>query len=389
MCLHPDVQAAMISEYFSSYSFKADNCKINTALIVSASLLQIETKTPEQIARSVLAKAMNRITGSMTLGAIYVAHLLLGRGDSYLSYKTQIVDFKAYVRWLCPDHAHHLFSTSASDGNVLHTMVVDANSNHVDLMTEVQSYKYRHPALSPLSPIELAMGFILDRHPKTFDRPLSLDPSHPKALTHGHKPRPRPVVPQFIANHPARPDDSAPPAEKEAYAAFALSVFYSNRLVEDLGEPGCTLWEKLQAWQEEKPRGDLDVFALRLLRNAECQAAAREVMSQNAKTLRMTRRQGKKPLQEDVGHESSDEDEGDGHAFKGRNDGLDEEFEMQVGGDPEEDQQQWLQMEDHLDASDQDMPNTVAYALQNFPQVQHADMSTEPSHIEVRIGRTS
>ncbi len=80
-----DVQGAMITEYyFSSYAFKAESVNINSALVVSANLLQVQTKTPKQNSRSFLARSMNRITGSMTLGAIYVAHLLLAPTSTYL-----------------------------------------------------------------------------------------------------------------------------------------------------------------------------------------------------------------------------------------------------------------------------------------------------------------
>ncbi len=77
-------------------------------------------------------------------------------------------------------------------------MVVETDSCHVALVTEVQAdHKFRNPApMPPLSPLELAMGFVLDRHPKAFPRPLTpLDSDHPQYLTHGHKRRPRPVVP--------------------------------------------------------------------------------------------------------------------------------------------------------------------------------------------------
>ncbi len=383
----------MITEYFSAYAFKADSININTALIVSANLLQNETKTPEQVSKSVLAKAMNRITGSMTLGAIYVAHLLLGRGDSYLSYKTQILDFKAYVRWLWPDHAHHLFSGSPSYGSTAHTLAVQSDSGQVILINEVQAYKFRNAALSPLSPMELTMEFVLERNPKKSPRPLTLMSDHPQCHTHSHKRRPNPLVAQFIANHPPRPDDNASNNEKEAYAAYALSVFYSDRMVQDLGELGCTLWEKLSAWALLKPRGDLDELALRMLGNAERQAAAREAMSRESTMLRMSRKEKKKAtagLDGDVGQDGSDEDDSDeeeerldrGRRHDGLDDGLDEEFEIRVGGDDAADAQLLQQHQDHLDSNEKS--SSVANALKNLPTICPESMSREPSCDMVR-----
>ena len=382
--LSAEIQGAMITEYFSSYAFKADCININTALFTSATLLQKQTKTPEQASKSVLARAMNRITGSMTLGAIYVAHLLLGRGDSYLSYKTQILDFKAYVRWLWPDHAHHLFSGSSSYGSTAHTMAVQSDSGQVVLVNEVQAYKFRNAALSPLSPMELAMGFVLERNPKNSPRPLSLKSEHPQCHTHSHKRRPNPVVAQFVANHPPRPADSASDNEKEAYAAYALSVFYSDRLVQDLGEMGGTLWEKLSAWALHRPRGDLDELGLGMLGNAELQAAARLAMSQESANLRMSRKMKKKatagPDADEEQDGSDEDDEEERHDKGGRNDGLDEEFE--VGGDAAADAQMLQQHQDHLDSDEG--PSSVAYALQNLPPICLENMSREASCDTVR-----
>lgn len=390
--MDPDIQAAMVTEYFSSYSFKADNIKVNSALIVAASLLQGETKTPKQVARSVLAKALNRITGSMTLGAIYVAHLLLGHGDSYISYQTQIVDFRAYVRAFYPSHAHRLFSSSPVAGETAHSVAINWEEGTAQLVTEVQTYKCRNGALGDLSPVELAMGFDLDRHPPTKTLPLDLHEDHPKASTHGHRRRPRPVLPQFISNLPPRPDDSSHDEDREAYAAYALALFYSDRRLGDLGEPGDTLWQQLQAWPIQKPRGPLDTFALRMLGNAERQAAAREAMSRNAHIMRMSRkadRKNKAPCAEEG--ESEEEGDSDDEGWKGRrgqrNDGLDDEFEIQIGGDLSADEQLREHMDDYLaktEAGKGPIVTTVDYAMQNLPKIDKEAFSKQAYPLRVR-----
>ena len=282
-------------EYTCSYSFKVDNTKINSATITSSCALQDLTKSPEQIARSVLSKAMNRINGSMTLGAIYVTHLIMGHGDSYLSYDTQIVNFNAYVRHLHPSHAERLFPNASSAGHLVQTLVTneDGSAGPVRFNNEVLTFIRRHPALHKLSPVELAMAFYLDRHPKKTPLPLCLDAAHPMATTHGHRKRSTFVLPQFVSDPPLRPADTAPLEDREAYAAYALTVFYSEHYIKDL--EGLNMWEQLRSWEDlaqqgNGPRGaDLDVFALRMLKNVETMAAARAVTRENNAVLKAAR----------------------------------------------------------------------------------------------------
>jgi len=274
-----------------------DNAKINTATITSSNVLQDLTKSPEQIARSVLSKAMNSINGSMTLGAIYVTHLLLGHGDSYLSYDTQIVNFVAYVRHFYPSHAGRLFP-DASTSHLTQQLTAPNNDDDADdgvmrFSNEVVNFVRRHPTLHKLSPLELAMTFQLRPNPKNKTHPLCLDPAHPLAATHGHQGRSRFVIPQFISYAPPRPPETAPLEDRVAYAAYALAVFYSEHFVKDLS--GSNLWEQLRSWEDlarqgQGPRGsDLDAFAFRMLKNVETMASAREAMKESSAILKASR----------------------------------------------------------------------------------------------------
>ena len=289
--LSPEVQAAICNEYTCSYSFKIDNILINIACIITASALQDLTKTPEQIARSVLAKAMNRIHGAMTMGAIYVSHLLLGHGDSYISYKTQIVNFIAYVRHFKPSHAQRLFP-DASSGQLIQRLTIDSEGS-AGFVNEVLTYVRRDPALYRLSPLEMAMCIQLAPHPKNKTTPFLLQLGHPMAVTHGVRPKTRFVLPQFLSDPPPRPADSAPVEDREDYAAYARSVFYSDKFLDRLEGP--TLWDQLLFWEDQTrqkkgPRGaELDAFALRMLKNVENMAAARLVSRKNRSVLRATR----------------------------------------------------------------------------------------------------
>ena len=296
----PDVQGAVVTEYTVKYSLKDDNTKRNDAFITSSFFLQDLTKTDDQRARSVLARAMNRITGSMTLGAIYVTHLLLGHGDSYLSYDTQIINFVAYVRHFYPAAADRLFPSSASS-QLMQRAAVNPEDGSICLVDEVMTFNLKNKAIASLSPVELAMTFQLTPHPESKPHPLQLDSTHPMAGTHGHRQRSKFVVPQFLTNPPPRPDSSAPLQDKEDYAAYALSVFFNNEYLSKL--PEGTLWEKLEAWREGRcrPRSavfpGLDEFAVRMLTNVENQAAARLVIRHDAAFLKASRAAAKAAAQ--------------------------------------------------------------------------------------------
>ncbi len=262
--------------------------------MASSGILQDLTKTPEQIARSVLAKAQNRINGSMTLGAIYVTHLIMGNGDSYCSFNTQVVNYVAYVQHFFPERANRLFPSYAS--KLYHRPVQDPDDESIYVFyNELDTYNLRSSSLQILSPLEYVMAVRLDKHPKTKPLPLMLDPAHPLARTHGLRPRTEStyVIPQFLHNAPRRPRPDAPSEEREDYAAYALTVFFSHACIPEL--QGLNLWDKLRAWeqgadtQRSKRIPNLDQFALRMLNNVETQAAARDEIKRDKATLRASR----------------------------------------------------------------------------------------------------
>jgi len=97
-----DIQAARIAEYIASYVFKADDVTSTANFIAAATaLMELRNKgvkTREQIAASVLSKVANAVNKSVTLGAVYVAHLMFGHADAILSYKPQVMNIASYVR---------------------------------------------------------------------------------------------------------------------------------------------------------------------------------------------------------------------------------------------------------------------------------------------------
>ena len=120
--------------------------QIQTRLFAVLKVLQDQTKTPYQIGRSVVIKvgdlfnvhynsrkvfyvlfykdnvnsafiqALNMCNGGVTYGAIMAMTILLGYGDSVISYKTQAYDMRAHTDGIFkdvvdPDH----------DGNLQYT----------------------------------------------------------------------------------------------------------------------------------------------------------------------------------------------------------------------------------------------------------------------------
>ena len=175
----------------------------------------------------------------------------------------------------------------------------DLDRDTIILVSEVDTYLKRNAALHHLSPVELSMGFYLDRHPKTFKLPLELQWDHPQSQTHGHRPRSdgktHPfVVPQFIMDAPVCPVPEASMEAKEDYASYALSVFFSFDFIPSLH--GDTMWEKLESWRRgQAPRDGavgikgLDAFAIRMLTNVENQAEARLTSKKDNARLKASR----------------------------------------------------------------------------------------------------
>jgi hypothetical protein len=128
--------------------------------------------------------------------------------------------------------------------------------------------------LDDWSPYEMAMAFVCCDDPYA-DLPISPVPGVSATKSYGHKPRRNKehdaaiAVPQMFAEPPARPADDAPFDVREAYAVFALATFFPyDRLMSSFPQSS-TYWAKLQAWEQLRPRGDKDDFAMRALGNVQ------------------------------------------------------------------------------------------------------------------------
>ena len=286
------VSAFLTTMYIHAYDFKADNVNITQPILMMSSILQDETKSQVQICRSVIAKAMNKVNGAMTYGSVFCSHLMQGYEGTVISYKTKVHDIRPFLAQFFPKWCVSQVRENGEKEQVqLQLEQDDMNACH--LVDDVLNYTHRHEALENLSPIEMTMAFIFDKADTKASKALLIQDGHPLAGSHGHKPRKTNVVPQFISNPPLRPKDNGERESQDSYAAFALSNFYSDRLIHLL--EGESLWDKYTYWRDNKPRNDLeevielDTLAFRMLDNAQGMAEARALKSKKGKFYRSQR----------------------------------------------------------------------------------------------------
>jgi hypothetical protein len=266
--------AAIATEYTHKYAFKADNTSINTKLLVMVERMSQNNLTADQISRSVVKKALNKITGSMTVGTQLAASHILGHGDHHISHKSKVHLFRQFENSVVAD--------GFDDDDVMLQMHL-GERGAVHMTSACVAYTNRNALLADWSPVELHMCFEL-----TKGGPFPLRDAHPLASTHGHAPRPRMVVPQFVQAPRVLPDGDADVSLRNDYGLFALSNFCSHDTLATL--TGGNYWDKYVHWAATKPRGDLDEFAMVVLGNLNLMATARLRMQQDARQCRAHRR---------------------------------------------------------------------------------------------------
>jgi hypothetical protein len=290
--------AAIATEYTHKYAFKADNTSINTKLLVMVERMSQCNLTEDQISRSVVKKALNKITGSMTVGTQLAASLILGHGDHHISHKPKVHLFRQFEKSVVAD--------GFDDEDVMLHMHLGQNGA-VHMTSDCVAYTHRNALLVDWSPVELHMCFELTR-----GGAFALRGAHPLASTHGHTPRPRMVVPQYVQPPRVRPDGDADVSLRNDYGLFALSNFCSHATLSTLD--GDSYWDKYIHWMTTKPRGDRDTFAMVVLDNINLTVTARLRMQQDARQCRAHRRLMKEQNAEagaDEPRKSWSDDEGD------------------------------------------------------------------------------
>ena len=279
----PIVGAALQSEYTTKYTTKPELSKINTATIMSAYLISRATKTAQQVATSIISKCLNTINGTITYPLVLLSTYLLGHGDHFMSHVTAVHSPYAFTVTLLP-----LSSARDLDGTTCEVVHQDPVSNDsgsvIHTLPPLDYYRARHQALSAWSPVEMVMAFKAGKAQTLPAKQLLLLDTHPLHLTHGHTPLAIECLPQLVSEPPSRPSSTAIPSECEAYAAFAISNFFSDWLFTELH--GANLWEKMLDWEARHPRGWPDRLAWRMLGNIQLRVRARLLMAEDAREVR-------------------------------------------------------------------------------------------------------
>jgi hypothetical protein len=284
---NPVLHSAMTSEYNTKYATKADNTHNNHAVLRKAAAIANGINSAQH-GRRILTRCLNAINSTITYPLVMTASYLLGHNDHYFTHKTAVHDTALFTAALSAP-------VSGQVVGVTHSMVADASQpGRVFAVTNLHDYHHRHPMLSQYSPVEITIMFTCVKATTVTSRVLLLQTPHPRSrgsAPFGHNPRATCCLPQYIREAPCRPADgeNATAADKEAYAAFALANFYSDRMFTAL--PGDTLWHKMVSWRSTRSRGDMDKLAWQMLDNIQLRLDARSLMRIDAQTTRVRRRQ--------------------------------------------------------------------------------------------------
>lgn len=151
-------------------------------------------------------------------------------------------------------------SAGGSEVEVLHEEVPDGKGNHT-YVSALDDYIFRSDSLAFLPPFYYHMWVVKEKQDSIFSSQqhgmyhgsgtarFGLQSQHPQACTHMLRLRPRPVIPMWLHGLPTEiPSDTSPATEQDAYAAFVLGCFASDRVWRTVpGEPGA-VWTQYKAW---------------------------------------------------------------------------------------------------------------------------------------------
>ncbi|GLC77595.1 hypothetical protein PLESTF_001961100 [Pleodorina starrii] len=272
-----------------------------------SSTLHARQRSTYEVSRWNLAHACNVQTIHTTLPSTAAAlHLIEGRG-SYESYSSQPIDYRVFQHPLLaheepigpppPDvdielmRAHRdapMEDASVPEqidalyggGEAARTTASAQPGDEMLVVTRHTDYMLRGPDYAHLCPVIFFMlHYKRKLHPDETTPPHPLDPRHPQAETHSWVHRRHFATPQPLNDPPIRPSNDSPPAQRDAYAAFALGNFvaYSedNRL--DLSSG---LWAAYQQYfcsdAATSPTAPLELqIARHMLDNADSLAQVR------------------------------------------------------------------------------------------------------------------
>ena len=236
--------AALQSEYTSKYTTKADATKINFTLLKTAFIVNKGVKTKADAAKSVVAKCLNAIHGTISYPIAMTSYYLAGYGDHSSSHETFV-------------HSHYPFTSDVREPECVDDcdkedafevcLDVNKESEEVEekekedrdngdetgveeqatepmpipraaVMSQQRLYIYRHELLSKYSAVELGMMFRGGSMGKSFGLPCSLPTNGSR---YGHMARRSLHLPRIIGAYPSLPSaDKGTVEQKEEYASF-------------------------------------------------------------------------------------------------------------------------------------------------------------------------
>ncbi|GLC69573.1 hypothetical protein PLESTF_000850200 [Pleodorina starrii] len=272
-----------------------------------SSTLHARQRSTYEVSRWNLAHACNVQTIHTTLPSTAAAlHLIEGRG-SYESYSSQPIDYRVFQHPLLP-HEEAIGPPPPDVDIELTPAHRDAPMEDTSVPEQIEALYGGGEVAHTSAPAQPGDEMLRKLHPDEAAPPHPLDPRHPQAETHSWVHRRHFATPQPLNDPPIRPSNDSPPAQRDAYAAFALGNFaaYSedNRL--DLSSG---LWAAYQRYfcsdAATSPTAPLELqIARHMLDNADSLAQVRahadEQRLLRARADQDVMRQAETALMEDV-----------------------------------------------------------------------------------------
>jgi hypothetical protein len=294
------VAAYRSSNYCTKYNCKADATKENEATLLEAQkrqdhLLQTSKKvldddqfSPEMKAKKMLAKCQNYINGSYTVALVMVASYLLGYGDYWFPMKTVPYDHNWFKTVFMEQKQRPGGVDDLIEQETMFVLEPDIENSSVRVGHRNDTYTWRPDELGQYSAFELAMLYNVG---KITSASRLIVKSGCPLIGRCYQPRRSIVIPQFFKMAPICPSEEASVEEKDAWASFAFGNFFPFDISSYWDQlQGDSLWDKYLFWKQERPRGDLDNIAHRILGNIQARCLANLEMKQEEKTTKIRRR---------------------------------------------------------------------------------------------------
>jgi hypothetical protein len=308
-----EASAADAALYAAKYASKPEGVAENEGMLgaLDSVVENAANRSRSDQARLLVTKALNAAQRSITVPSTLASFWTLYKTDHFISHKTVPHNYAVHAARVLatPDEPvvvqHQLVELpGAEDGpdadliRLVGQEEYDANmadstasaapsspppvkpqTSRQGVVSAVTDYTYRSRQLSEWSPWLMAM-FCRREKLTSAHQQWAFEVPHAQAGTHGLVPHPQQsiVLPRAICTVPVRPAAAALLPEKDAYAAFVLGNFASDRAVDGVpaygaavGEdtaPG-TLWQRMQDWFTDPSCHLLSVPAAIVLENID------------------------------------------------------------------------------------------------------------------------